>query len=172
MNKRVVRILSVLLLVVVVLAIAIYKRPMTIEQLYPGIELKDCKSIKAFSYADYAGAEPNSEPVIYPAGSEEFEAIVNRLQGRTFRKSLRNLLPSGTKQHIAAPGDFQWELILTFDDTLLPDGTTGRGDIVHFRNFYGTLEYYDMNGNTIRCNTAGQAQWLENIMAILSASTD
>ena len=94
MKKKLSFLLSVLLLATLLTTIAIYKRPMTLEQMCPGISLENCQSIKMYHYVEGTGAESGWVPAIYPARSEPFEAIMDQLEGRKFRKSLRNWLPS------------------------------------------------------------------------------
>lgn len=169
MKKKVPYIIAVLLVVAMLSTIAVYKCPMTIAELYPGVELRNCKSIKAYCDIFDKGAESNGQTVIYSAGSDQFEAIIAQLEGRTFRKSLRNWLPSATKTHVPSNGDFRWELILEFENVPLHDGGTASGDMIHINNFYGILEYSDMNhGEMVRCSTAEQQQWLQDILSILS----
>lgn len=171
MKKKLSYLLSVLLLATLLTTIAIYKRPMTLEQMCPGISLENCQSIKTYHYVEGNGAESDWVPVLYSAGSEPFEAIMDQLEGRKFRKSLRNWLPSnGIHCYPNTHEDIRWDLILTFGDTLMPDGSTERGDLITLHYFCGVLQYSDMNGTFARCSTPEQQQWSAAIQSILTST--
>ena len=141
----------------------IYKRPLTLAQLCPELELDSCKNIVAYYSADKAGEDNR---VVFPSGNEEFDLIMEQIKYQEFRKALKNFLPSGTKTHQWSEGDFRWELRLEFDDP------AASGTLIHLRNFYGDLTIENMIGNQkIRCHTKDQQQWAEEILHILSGES-
>ena len=162
MKKRTILIFTLLVVLFLVTG-AIYKRPLTLVQLCPELELDSCKNIVAYYSADKAGEDNR---VVFPSGSEKFDLLMEQIKYQEFRKSLKNFLPSGTKAHQWSEGDFRWELRLEFDDP------TARGTLIHLRNFYGDLTIENMIGDQrIRCHAKDQQQWAEEILHILSGES-
>ncbi len=171
MKKKSKQIAALLLLLIVTAVVIIYRRPMTLEELYPNVDLSCCESIRVYHHVHTKNHKLDDEPpVVLLKGSEPFCAVMEEVRTRTFRKSLWNLLPSGGKSHALREGDFKWELIFRVDDVTFPDGSIGSGDIVQLKNFYGTLEYFSLDGRSVRCSTEHQEEWLEKIQSILSAA--
>ena len=118
-------------------AILWYTRPMTIQQLCPEVDLTQCSSITAY-YEVVPSAE--QERIVLEQSSPAFQAILKELQDRTFSRSLTSLLPRGTRTVRTTDGDFQWELLLEFDSTIVtPDGNGHQGMLLRLRNFFGRL---------------------------------
>ncbi len=166
MKKKPILILTLLVLISLV-AGTIYKRPVTLTQLCPEIELTSCKNIIAYYSVDKTGEQIR---IAFPSGSEEFDLLMEQIQHQEFRKSLKNMFPAGTKMHRWSEGDFTWELILEFDDPIpTKDGNTASGMLIHLKNFFGDLTIYNMIGEQeIRCHTKEQQQWAEEILHIIS----
>ena len=166
MKKRTVLILVVLILISLVAGM-VYKRPVTLDQLCPELELDSCKNIVAYYSADKTGEDNR---VVFPSGSEEFDLLMEQIKHQKFRKSLKNFLPSGTKTHRWSEGDFKWEIMLEFDDpSPVKDGSAAVGTLIHLRNFYGDLTIENMAADQkIRCHAEDQQQWAEEILHILS----
>lgn len=107
----------------------VYTRPMTLEQLCPGIRLEECQEIQASFRRGQTGEETT---ITLQKEDEAFAQMTRLLHTATFRRSLLNLFPLGGKSHALQPEDFKWLLLLEFGDTRLPDGTQGSGMLVTF----------------------------------------
>lgn len=144
----------------------VYTRPMTLEQLCPGIRLEECKAIQASFRRGQTGEE---RAVTLQAGDAAFSRVVELLETKTFRRSLLSLFPLGGKSHALQPEDFKWLLLLEFGDTQLPDGTQGSGALVEINDFYGTLEISYV-GETWRCSVSNQEEWRSAVMECLETA--
>ena len=166
MKKRTILILT-LLVVISLVAGAIYKRPVTLTQLYPELGLDSCKNITAYYSADKTGEDNR---VAFPSGSEEFDLLMEQIKHQEFRKSFQNFLPSGTQKHRWTEGDFKWVITLEFDGPVpMKDGSTASGTLIRLTNFFGDLTIYNMiDEQSIRCHAKNQQQWAEEILHILS----
>ncbi len=165
MKKMTILILPLLVLISLVVG-TIYRRPVTLAQLCPEIELASCESIVVYYSVDKTGEEKR---IVFPSGSEEFDLLMERIQHQEFRKSLKNIFPSGSRMHRWSEGDFKWELMLEFNDQIpVKDGSTASGMLIRVKNFFGDLSIYNMIGDQeIRCHTKDQQQWAEEILHII-----
>lgn len=177
MKKRLPCTLIVLAVLILVMTAAglWYTRPMTLEQFGSGIKLSECTQIRVYYYqrtedsSAYAG---NSELTLTPE-SPEFSALLAQFQGRTFRRSLLSLLPRGTRTHVLSPGDFSWEVLFSFENVPMPSGSTVSGPILQCKNYFGKLDIsLASTSTTWRATTAGQSQWLSDVMAIINAAQE
>lgn len=170
---------QVLLIVLAVVVVAVgafslwYTRPMTLEKMYPKLDWDSFTSmyVRAEIALD-SGYGPsiflNSR--VYTADltpeDETFQAIVDSLRERTFRRSLRSLLPYGTQTHPNRAGDFRWRLYFYQDSS--------EGANMEFTNFYGNLRSWDAINQTkaYTLSTSGKDAWVENIFNIIAASLE
>ena len=143
-----------------------YTRPMTLEQLCPGIRLEDCRAIQASFRRGQTGEEIT---LTLQNGDTAFAQVTELMEKASFRRSLLSLFPLGGKSHALQPEDFKWLLLLEFGDTQLPDGTQGSGMLIELNDFYGTLEisYVD---ETWRCSVPNQEEWRSAVMECLETA--
>ncbi len=143
-----------------------YTRPMTLEQLCPGIRLEDCRAIQASFRRGQTGEEIT---LTLQNGDTAFAQVTELMEKASFRRSLLSLFPLGGKSHALQPEDFKWLLLLEFGDTQLPDGTQGSGMLIELNDFYGTLEvsYVD---ETWRCSVSNQEKWRSAVMECLETA--
>ena len=156
-----------LLILIVLAAGAVYKRPLTLEQLYPESGLDLCKNITAYYSVDKTGED---HPVVFPPESEEFELLMEKLKRQQFRKSFQNFLPSCTKTHRWTEGDFRWVITLEFEGPIpMKYESAASGNLIRLTNFFGDLTLYNLaSEQSIQCRTNNQQQWAEEILHILS----
>ena len=143
-----------------------YTRPMTLEQLCPGIRLEDCRAIQASFRRGQTGEEIT---LTLQNGDTAFAQVTELMEKASFRRSLLSLFPLGGKSHAPQPEDFKWLLLLEFGDTQLPDGTQGSGVLVEINDFYGTLEVSYV-GETWRCSVSNQEEWRSAVMECLETA--
>lgn len=145
-----------------------YTRPMTLRQLCPEVDLARCSSITVY-YEVVPSAE--QERIVLEPSSPTFQAILKELQDRTFSRSLTSLLPRGTRTVRTTDGDFQWELLLEFDSTIVtPDGNGHQGMLLRLRNFFGRLSLDHMLADrTWDVTTKDQEVWVSQVMDIITA---
>ena len=142
---------------------------MTITELCPAIDFEQCSRIHGYYYL-YDGSNGDGDETRFEFSKEndEFRELLETLEKRKFRRSLRSLLPSGGRSHRLEPGDYKWSMVFTFDELTFPDGSVGRGDVLHIDNFFGELSlYYD--GEKLYCGTSEQAAWIKSIMEHIQA---
>ena len=144
-----------------------YTRPLTLQKLCPEIDLSQCSSITV-----YFGITPyvEMERLVLEPDNPSFSPLLKNLQEQSFSRSLTSLLPQRTRTVRTEEGDFRWELILNFDDTLvMPDGNGYSGQLLHILNFFGSLEvFYALNGRTWQVSTQEQDAWLTQILELSS----
>ena len=143
-----------------------YTRPMTLEQLCPGIRLEECRAVRASFRRGNTGEEI---PLTLQKDDAAFAQVTELLETASFRRSLLSLFPLGGKSHALQPEDFKWLLLLEFGDTQLPDGTQGSGVLVEINDFYGTLEVSYV-GETWRCSVSNQEEWRSAVMECLETA--
>lgn len=143
-----------------------YTRPMTLEQLCPGIRLEDCRAIQASFRRGQTGEEIT---LTLQNGDTAFAQVTELMEKASFRRSLLSLFPLGGKSHALQPEDFKWLLLLEFGDTQLPDGTQGSGMLIELNDFYGTLEVSHV-GETWRCSVSNQEEWRSAVMECLETA--
>ncbi|WP_294455900.1 hypothetical protein [uncultured Allofournierella sp.] len=143
-----------------------YTRPMTLEQLCPGIRLEDCRAIQASFRRGQTGEEIT---LTLQNGDTAFAQVTELMEKASFRRSLLSLFPLGGKSHALQPEDFKWLLLLEFGDTQLPDGTQGSGMLIELNDFYGTLEVSYV-GETWRCSVSNQEEWRSAVMECLETA--
>lgn len=169
MTKK--RILAALAIIAALVVFCLwYTRPITLEELYPGLDLSSCDEIRILSAAYHptsSAQDPEEYQFTLSWGDPDFSLMLSKFQNRTFRRSLLDLLPRGTWTHAPQAGDFKWALALHFSKAYsLPDGSGVSGDLIQFSDFYGKLEL-SHDGNTWRCTTAGMDQWLSDVMDVI-----
>ena len=169
MKKRTILILT-LLLVISLLVGALYKRTVTLHQLYPELTFDSCKNITAYYSVDKTGEDNRVE---FLSDSKEFDLLMEQVMHQEFRKSFQNFLPTGTESHRWTEGDFKWELILEFDGPIsMKDGSTASGTLIHITNFFGDLTIYSLsNEKSVRCYAKNQQQWAEEILLIITGES-
>lgn len=160
-------VLSALALIFTVFAL-FYTRPLTIEQRYPFLDFSKCRQIRGYlhSYSDNNGEIEDQQFIITP-DQPHFEQLIASFRSAEFKTRLSNLLPDGTKFHRYEDGDFKWNVTLRFDDVKFPNGEISRGDFLRIENFFGDLELH-FSGESIKCSTENQKQWINEIMDIVS----
>ena len=159
--------LITIFVVVVLLLVAyfIYSRPMTITQLYPMLTLDKCSGIEGY-YRDGTGKD--LEKFAIEKNSEEFELLCDLLYKREYSRSLRDLLPRGTRIHPSEPGDFEWEVMFHFDAIEFSDGNVGSGPLLQIQYWYGELDIENSVFEDQRfCHTDEQDAWAKEILYII-----
>ena len=144
-----------------------YTRPIPFQDLIPGAELPPCQQIRVYaSYEKDISQREEYELTITPEDSS-FDPLLSLFTDRSYRRSLRNLLPRGGRIHNTQPGDFEWLVYLDYEEPItLPDGSEGSGTLFHFTNFFGTLDV-SVLGEGWQANTDQQEQWLWEVMEII-----
>ena len=167
-KQSLVRLLLVLAVLLAGAAILWYTRPMTLRQLCPEVDLSQCSSITVY-YEVVPSAE--QERIVLEPSSPTFQAILKELQDRTFSRSLTSLLPRGTRTVRTTDGDFQWELLLEFDTTIVtPDGNGHQGMLLRLENFFGRLSLDHMLADrTWDVTTKDQEVWVSQVMDTITA---
>ena len=146
-----------------------YTRPVPFQELIPGTELPPCQQLRVYaSYEKDISQREEYELTITPE-DPSFDPLLSLFTDRSYRRSLWNLLPRGGRTHSTRPGDFRWWAILDYEETVaLPDGSEGSGSLLHFTNFYGTLDV-SVLGEDWQANTDQQEQWLWEVMEIIQS---
>ena len=160
-KKRTFIILAVILLVMA--AYMFFSRPMTIQQLYPTLSLEKCIGMEGY-YRDESSDELQKFTI--DKNSEEFDVLCDLLYKQEYRRSVRDLLPAGTRVHATKPGDFEWEVFFCFEDVELSDGNIGSGGILRIQSWYGELDLY-FDGGSRSCYTKGQDIWARQVLDII-----
>lgn len=146
--------------VLLLAAYLIYSRPMTIQQRYPILDLAQCTELRG--YYEIVGQAERTEFTI-DKNSEDFETLCTLLYEQTYRRSLKDLLPRGTRIHATQPGDFEWEVFFQFEDVVFPDGNHGSGGILRIEYWYGELDIH-FDGEQLSCHTKQQEFWAKTIL--------
>ena len=152
-------------LVLAVLAAGLwYSRPLTIEELCPGIHLEACTEVR-FDYNTFDTQEMADCTQSLRLEGEDLPPLLELLRGRKFRRSPIFWPTEGGKTHLWREGDFRWYLSLAFEDVPVKGGT-GSGFMLRLDNFFGELKM-SFDGDTWRVTTADQEQWVADMMARL-----
>ncbi len=131
--------LCLILAAALFLGYLLYSKPMTLSQLYPMIKMEDCAEIKGF-YG--IGSLMDSTEFSFDRSSEEFWKLLMLFDRQEYRRSLKNILPRGTKIHqIEGSNDIWWDVHLRFENLTMPDGSISSGSL-RFHNWYGELEIF------------------------------
>ena len=146
-----------------------YSRPMTLQQLCPEVDLTQCSSITVY-YEVVPSVE--QKRIVLEQNSPAFQAILKELQDRTFSRSLTSLLPRGTQTVRTEDGDFQWELLLEFDTTIVtPDGNGHQGMLLRLSNFFGRLSLDHMlSDRSWNVTTQDQEKWVSQVMETITSA--
>ena len=165
MKKRGKLILFAVILTCVIIFIFAYTRPFTIETRYPVLKVSQCTQIRGY----YRDNISTIEPVAFVISPDDphFDELIEIFHSTTFRTTLRNIFPAGTKTHLYSEGDFQWSIMLRFEDVLFPDGSVGNGDMFHIDNFFGDIKI-QFDGEMTQCSVKNQEQWLKDVMSIIA----
>ena len=140
-----------------------YSRPMTVSQLYPMLPLDECTKIRGY-YDD--GTGPAQVEFNIEKDSEEFQKLCSLFYEQDYRRSLRDILPRGTRTHRVEPGDFQWEVYFYFEDVEFDNGSGASSMALEFHNWYGELDIR-FNGDIYSCNIKEQESWAKEILDII-----
>ena len=122
MKKK--RLLPLGILAVLVLAVLIYTRPMTLQEIGK-VDIAQCESVSG-----YHRRAPDSEFTSFELSAEDERCsqLIDLFAQQKYRRSLINLLsPDGGSTHQPKDGDFIWDLSFNFGPTDFPDGSTGKG---------------------------------------------
>ncbi len=154
---------AVIMIAVVLFFIAgylFYSRPMTIQQRYPMLTLDKCTELRGYYEID---EQVEFTEFTIDKNSEEFGILCNLLYEQSYRRSLRDLLPRGTRIHSTKPGDFEWEVYFYFEDVVLPDGNIGSGGVLRILSWYGELDIH-FDGEVLSCYTNEQETWAKEVL--------
>ena len=120
----------VVLIVILVLALALtafclwYTRPMTFDHLSPEVDLPACQEIRVDATYHNASHDRDEYELTISPDDPAFDQLLSLLEHQTYRRSMRNLLPQTSRTVSLQPGDFQWHIILEYEEAVLfPDGT-------------------------------------------------
>ena len=158
------------LVIAAVLAIAVisglwYARPLTIEELCPGLDLAQCTGIYA-AYSTYDGRGLENRIALEP--EEGLPPLLELFQDRQFRRSPLWWIPSGSKSHRWQEGEFRWSIDFEFQEAPVTDFSAASGYLLSFNNFFGKLEMRFM-GETRPVRMTDQEQWLEDVLDCILA---
>lgn len=154
-----------LLISVTVLLLAaylIYSRPMTIQQRYPMLDLEQCTDLRGYYEI---GGQGRIEFTV-DKNSEDFETLCTLLYEQAYRRSLKDLLPHGTRTYRVLPEDFEWEVFFQFEDVAFPDGSHTSGRILRVDYWYGELDIH-FYGDIVSCSTKQQESWAKTVLDII-----
>ena len=167
-NKRRILLGFAALLLAITAALCLwYSRPLTVEELCPGVELDRCVGANIY-FSTYADKTLENRIELSP-DDHQLPRLLELFQGRTFSRSPLWWFPSGTRTHPWRDGDFRWSIDLSFQDASVPGSSTAAGNLLHFNNFFGELEMRFM-GETRPVSTADQEHWLEEVLDIIQTS--
>ena len=166
---KLIRILAALLLVGTVAAGLWYARPLTIEELYPGLDLAQCVgvSVDYSTYSESAAFKNDQEHLLLEG--DALSPLLALFQGRKFQRSPFFWPLTGAKAHKYQEGDFEWTVEFAFKNAPVTDFSTASGYLLHFENFFGKLEMQSSE-TTRRVRTADQEQWVADVLACLEAA--
>lgn len=160
-------IISIAFVILIFTICAFYSRPMTLSQIYPQVALDKCTEIRGY-YEIGTQAEPTR--FIISSESKEFNELYSLLYERSYRRSLRDILPRGTRIHRTEPDDYQWEVYFFFEEDIeMSDGSISSGAMLQFHNWYGELDIY-FNGDRHFYNTSEQEIWGKEILDIIQST--
>lgn len=162
-TKKIVIVASVAVLVIA--ACLFYSRPKTVSQLYPMFTLDKCTEIRGY----YIDTQPGMTEYTIEKDSDEFQKLCALFWEQEYCRSLRDILPRGTRTYQTQPddpNDYQWDVYFCFEDITLPDGSIGSGAMLHFQSWYGELDIY-FDGETYSCYTSEQEAWAKEILDII-----
>ena len=153
---------AILMISVTVLLLAtylIYSRPMTIQQRYPMLDLEQCTDLRGYYEI---GGQGRIEFTV-DKNSEDFETLCTLLYEQAYRRSLKDLLPHGTRTYRVLPEDFEWEVFFQFEDVAFPDGSHTSGRILRVDYWYGELDIH-FYGDIVSCSTKQQESWAKTVL--------
>ena len=156
---------AILMISVTVLLLAaylIYSRPMTIQQRYPMLDLEQCTDLRGYYEI---GGQGRIEFTV-DKNSEDFETLCALLYEQAYRRSLKDLLPHGTRTYRVLPEDFEWEVFFQFEDVAFPDGSHTSGRILRVDYWYGELDIH-FYGDIVSCSTKQQESWAKTVLDII-----
>ena len=104
------------ILAVLVLAVLIYTRPMTLEALCEA-DITQCQSVFGYHFRAPQVEDTRFE---FPSNDTRCAQLTALFAQQKFRRSLANLLPQGGTTHRTQDGDFRWEVGFCFDATDFP----------------------------------------------------
>lgn len=161
-------VVTIALAVLLLVSYLVYSRPMPLSQLYPQLPLAECIGISGY-YHTSTQTDGFTQFTI-EADSEDFQELCSLFNEKTYRRSLRNLLPQGTRYHRTTDEfEFQWEVYFHFDTIEFPDGNAGSGPLLQVQYWYGELDIKNMTLERGRhsCYTSEQDDWAEEILDII-----
>lgn len=140
-----------------------YSKPMTIQQRYPMLTLDKCVEITGYYEI---GTQEETTQFVIEKDSKEFEELFAQFYDKSYHRSLKDILPRGTRTHRTESDDFQWDVYFTFEDVEFPNGSSGSGVLLHFKNWYGDLDIY-FDDDRYSCYTKEQETWLNDVLDII-----
>ena len=151
------------LVIAFILLIAVYSRPVTLLKLYPMLTLDKCVEISGYYIV---GTQKDMTQFVIKRTDEAFEPLFAQFYWQTYYRSIRDILPRGTRYHTVAPDDFQWNVTFTYKGVEFPDGSIHNGDMLQIQNWYGDLDIH-FGGETHSFYTGNQDVWLKDILNII-----
>ncbi|MBR6562200.1 MAG: hypothetical protein IKK78_04235 [Oscillospiraceae bacterium] len=164
-RKSTIAIVVICIILLLIAAYLLYSRPMTIQERYPMLTLDKCTELRG--YYKIAGQTELTEFTI-DKNSEAFEMLCSLLYEQDYHRSLRDLLPSGTRYHATEPDDFEWEVFSHFEDVEFPDGSISSGPILRVQIWYGELDIH-FDGEILSCRTKEQETWAKEVLNIIKS---
>ena len=161
-SKR--KIVFVLLAAILLLiAYLLYSRPMSVSQLYSMLTLDKCTGIRGYYEI---GMQAELSEFTIEKDSDEFQKLCSLFYEQEYRRSIRDILPCGTRIHPTQPGDYQWDVYFSFENVEFPSGSIGNGPMLHFQSWYGKLDIH-FDGETHSCYTDRQEAWADEILDMI-----
>lgn len=162
-TKKIVVMISVIILLFAVYLF--YSRPMTIQQRYLMLTLDRCVEITAYYEI---GMQEEPTQVVIEKDSEVFEELSNKFYLKNYCRSLKDILPRGTRTHRTEEDDYQWDVYFVFEDVPLADGSIGSGGMLRIQCWYGELDIH-FDGEMLSCYTNEQEAWTKEVLNIIQS---
>ena len=156
------------LLLCLVASAFVYMRPLTIEQRYPALDLSECILIRGYFYD---GTDIENTAFTISPDDPHFSEMIELFSSARFKTRLQNILPQRTKTHSYADGDYKWDVMFYFGDTLSSSEERGNRDSLHVKNFFGDISL-SFEGKQVECSIKNQKRWLEDVMSIVVQHSD
>ena len=159
------KIMVLCVLILLILGIIYYRRPVTIEEIYPKIDLSECTRIKGSIHEDIMESWAFS---LNPK-DEQFEDMIDLLRLGSFRSGIRNIIPFGTGLGAHTGLGVCWDIYVFFDDVQAKDGNQEYDADLWIENWFGDIRFNYTSTLTNKrqiWECKASEQWLQEVLSL------